>query len=62
MMDETGNIIEVPWYVFYTMTPEQFDGWKKWTLNYLKTTYLSKSRYEKEFAMFNLMWGLKIRE
>jgi hypothetical protein len=50
------------WYNYYTMTSKEFNEWKKWVMNYFKTTYIPKFNREREFDSINLMWGLKIRE
>jgi len=50
------------WYQYYTMTQKEFEKWREWTMNYFKTTYISKANREREFDSINLMWGLKIKE
>lgn len=62
--DEHGRqMIEgAEWFRYYTMTQEQHDEWKKWTLEYLKTTFIPKNRHAREFVWFDLMYGLKIQD
>lgn len=52
----------IPWYNFYTMTVQEWKEWREWCLKYLRTTYLPKSRVEREFEYFNLIWGLKLSD
>lgn len=59
---EHQKIDELPWFQYYTMTPNQHEEWKDWVLNYLKTTNIPKSRYKTQFMWLDLMWGLKIKE
>lgn len=50
------------WFDYYTMTQAEYETWKEWSMQYLKGTNLPESTHENEFAMVNLMWGLKIQE
>ena len=50
------------WFQHYTMTQEEYETWKAWALEYLKSTHIRKERREKEFEWLNLIWGLKIHE
>jgi hypothetical protein len=50
------------WFQYYTMTTTEYNAWKEWTMEYLKSTHIRKELREKEFMWFNLMWGLKIKE
>lgn len=51
-----------PWYQYYTLTQKEFEEWKIWVMDYLKTTSLPKRSHESEFGWLNLMWGLKIQD
>ena len=51
------------WYQQWTMTEEQNKEWREWGSKYLK----KEKRYNKEFAsrqmaMFDLNYGLKIKQ
>ena len=49
------------WYRDYTMTTAQCDEWKTFCIDLMrKKLKWSKALAEKEFAMFNLSYGLKI--
>lgn len=50
------------WFDYYTMTQEEDDAWREWSMNYLKSTYIRKERREPEFNWLRLMWGLRIKE
>ena len=53
--------LEINWYNQWTMTKEQNQRWKKWGIEYLrKKARWSKRMAEREMAMFDLMYGLKI--
>ena len=51
------------WYQYYTFnTPEEFNIWKEFCLDILSnnvTPKLPKKLVESNFAMLDLMWGLK---
>ena len=49
------------WYSKFTITKEQHARWKKWFIDNL-SKYLSKQSSKKEFAWFDLMYGLRIEE
>lgn len=53
---------EENWYNTNTITEEQFEEWKTYSLALIKK-YLkcNKATAEKEFSWFNLMYGLKIQ-
>lgn len=49
------------WYQQWTMTEEQNKEWREWGLKYLKKQKgLLKYFAERQMAMFDLMYGLKI--
>ena len=58
-----GKVNGENWYQYYTFdSKEETDNWKKFCLDILSnhvTPKLHKSRIEREFAMLDLMWGLK---
>ena len=58
-----GKINGENWYQYYTFdTQEEYNNWKKFCLDILSnhiTPKLHKSRIEIEFAMLDLMCGLK---
>lgn len=56
------EIAGVPWYQYYTLTTKEAEEWKRWSLEYLKTTRIPKRMHEIEFAWLNLMWGLKTQD
>jgi len=51
------------WYNNNTLTKEQYEEWKDYSLKLIKKTIkYRKSFVEREFAMFDLMYGLKVIE
>mgnify|MGYP000312202963 CR=1 FL=1 len=50
------------WFTKWTMTEAQRDEWKEWCFNYLKKNKKAwtKRLVEREVAMFDLCYGLKI--
>ena len=51
------------WYQQWTMTEEQNKEWREWGIKYIKKEKrLYKSYAEKQMAMFDLMYGLKIQQ
>jgi hypothetical protein len=51
------------WYNNNTLTKEQYEEWKDYSLKLIKKTIkYRKSIVEREFAMFDLMYGLKVIE
>jgi hypothetical protein len=50
------------WYTEWTMTEAQRDEWKEWGISYLKKKKRSWSKklIEREVAMIDLCYGLKI--
>lgn len=51
------------WYQQWTMTESQNKEWREWGVNYLrKQDRLFKKIAEREMAMFDLMYGLKMNE
>ena len=49
------------WYSEWTMTKEQNDEWRKWGVSYFrKKARWPKHMAEREMAMFDLMYGLKV--
>lgn len=63
VMDECGNIINLPWYQHYTFkSQEEADAWHEY---YNKLFYewqpkrASKRRRDETFAWINLQYGLK---
>jgi hypothetical protein len=61
-----GNIDGKPWYSHYTFNNEaEHDAWRNWCTEYLKTKVtpkLTKERINKEFAWFDLMYGLHTKK
>lgn len=59
------EISGIPWYQFYTFENEdERNRWKEFCMNILLTEVspkLNKKTAEKHFAMFDLMYGLKIK-
>lgn len=71
MLEISGNSITFKdikdrkdeWYSEYTMTDEECVEWMRWGTEYLrKTLKITKRMAEREMAMFNLSYGLKIAE
>jgi len=71
MLEISGNSITFKdikdrkddWYAEYTMTDDECAEWMKWGIEYLrKTLKITKRMAEREMAMFNLSYGLKIVE
>lgn len=71
MLEISGNSITFKdikdrkdeWYTEYTMTDEECAEWMRWGTEYLrKTLKITKRMAEREMAMFNLSYGLKIAE
>jgi len=51
------------WYAQWTMTEEQNKEWREWGVKYLKKQKrLYKAYAEREMAMFDLCYGLKIQQ
>jgi hypothetical protein len=51
------------WYSEYTMTDDECVEWMRWGTEYLrKTLKITKRMAEREIAMVNLSYGLKIGE
>jgi hypothetical protein len=51
------------WYQQWTMTEEQNKEWVEWGTKYLKKSkHLYKYYAERQMAMFNLNYGLKINK
>ncbi len=48
------------WYMQHTWTQAESDDFKKWMLKLLKKERMI--RPEHQYAMFNLMWGWKVKE
>lgn len=51
------------WYEHYTLTMEETEKFKEWCINLLRKGVrpkLSEKTIRKEFAMLDLMYGLKI--
>lgn len=55
------DVINDPeWYTKYTLTGEQHAEWKEYCIEQIQRTYrIFRSSAEKEFAMFDLAYGLK---
>lgn len=71
MLEISGNSITFKdikdrkdeWYSEYTMTDEECVEWMRWGTEYLrKNLKITKRMAEREMAMFNLSYGLKIAE
>jgi aminoglycoside/choline kinase family phosphotransferase len=55
--------LDEKWYNNNTLTKEQYEEWKDYSLKLIKKTIkYRKSIVEREFAMFDLMYGLKVIE
>ena len=51
------------WYQEWTMTEEQNKEWREWGVKYLrKKKGLYKSYADRNMAMFDLMYGLRIQQ
>lgn len=52
---------KVLWFQYYTFkTKEQFENWKQYSINLLKSTLdLTEKQAEEKFMWFNLCFGLK---
>lgn len=51
---------KVPWYQYYTFkTKEQFEDWKTFCILKIMKCGYTKEHAEREFAWFNLGYGLK---
>jgi hypothetical protein len=51
------------WYAQWTMTEEQNKEWRDWGIKYLKKQKgLYKHYAERQIAMFDLMYGLKLQQ
>jgi len=49
------------WYQQWTMTEEQNKEWREWGIKYLKKSkHLAKYYAERQMAMFDLNYGLKL--
>lgn len=55
---------EEPWYSHYQMTEAQNTRWKKWLKWYISKiySYYTPKIIEREVAMIDLMWGLRIKD
>lgn len=60
-----GTVHGTPWFSYYTFdTEEEYNQWKSFCIDILRnhvTPKLSLKRAETQFALVNLMWGLKIK-
>jgi hypothetical protein len=51
------------WYAQWTMTDVQNKEWREWGIKYLKKQkHLYKHYAERQMAMFDLMYGLKLQQ
>jgi len=51
------------WYQQWTMTEEQNKEWREWGVKYLKKEQrLYKAYADRQMAMFDLNYGLKIKQ
>jgi aminoglycoside/choline kinase family phosphotransferase len=51
------------WYEENSFTEEQFEEWKKFSIELLrKKLKFNKTFAEKQFMWINLMWGFKVKE
>ena len=54
------KITGIEWFQYYTWTKSDREEYQKWFVAEMrKRLRIPKYRAEKEFASFNLMWGLK---
>lgn len=59
----SNQIIDgVEWYQYYTMTNEEHDEFKKYSIKYIAKNLrgYNKRNAEKVFRSFDLMYGLKV--
>ena len=55
----------VNWFQYYTWTAAEEASYKEWFINYWQQRVLPrlpKTRLEKEWTWYSLMWGLKVVE
>jgi hypothetical protein len=51
------------WYAQYTMTQEQYELWREYSIKYIKKEKkVPIKQAEVEFAWFNLSYGLKVEQ
>lgn len=51
------------WFTQYTMTEQQYDEWKSWSEQYLRTNLkMSKIEAGKNMGWIGLMYGLKVSD
>ena len=52
----------INWYEYYTMTTEQENEFREWFMRFMKLCGYNKRVAEREYAVFNLCFGLKIEQ
>lgn len=58
---ENQQIEGVPWYTYYTFTKQEEKEFKEWFIKFVsKKIKFSKNYIEREYALFSLMYGLRI--
>lgn len=51
------------WYTQYTMTEQQYDEWKSWSEQYLRTNLkMNKIEAGKNMGWIGLMYGLRVSD
>lgn len=51
------------WFVYYTMTKEEYEVFRKWAINEIKKTFrMTKRRAEDEFGWWFLNIGLRVAD
>lgn len=51
------------WYAQYTMTQEQHNAWREYSVKYIKKEGKKPTKWANlEFAWFNLAYGLKVEQ
>ena len=52
---------EEGWYSKYTLTTDEYEEWKKWTVQYIRDKCkISKKWAEREFPWISLQHGLRV--
>ena len=59
------RINNIPWYQYYTWSQAESEAYKIWYIDFLRNSArpkFSKKEAERQYALFNLCFGLKIQE
>lgn len=67
MKQLAGAVVEgTMWFNHYKFnTQQQYDDWKQWTINFLRTDIYpkyTKKDAERVFDVIDLMWGITVRK